>query len=305
MKTAVLGNIFIDYKGWVQSAYDPAGRNQGNIEIVPGGVAHNVAENLACLGIPTYFLTTLNQDSISEMISKRLLTNHVSLDYVGKFERDAIGMWLALLDKNGNLLGSVSHLPNLKLLEQQVKNKLYELTHSINNIAMDIDLNADIANLIAESVRSSKLNLYALPGNLSVISQNYDLFKYMQCFVCNDIEAAKLLNTSFQPDDLASAQQLVKKFKTEFGVPQAVITLGEHGSVYVDIDGNTGFQPIYPAQMIDCTGAGDAFFSAVTAYLIRGKSLSEATAAGAKLASMIISNQENTCGQLPVHDLKA
>lgn len=305
MKTAVLGNIFIDYKGWVQSAYDPAGRNQGNIEIVPGGVAHNVAENLACLGIPTYFVTTLNQDSISEMISNRLVNNNVYLDYVGKYERNAIGMWLALLDKSGNLLGSVSHLPDLKLLEQQIQNKLPELTTNINNIAMDIDLNADIAELITTKVRTSDLKLYALPGNLSVISQNYDLFKAMQCFVCNDIEAAKLLNTSFQPDDLVTAQQLVKKFKTEFGVRQAVITLGEHGSVYVDHENNTGFQAIYPAQMIDCTGAGDAFFSAVTAYLIRGKSLREATNAGAKLASLIISNQENTCGLLPIHDLKA
>ena len=305
MKTVVLGNIFIDYKGWVQSAYDPLGRNQGNIEIVPGGVAHNVAENLACLGIPTHFLTTLNQDSISDMIISRLLNNNVNLDYVGKFERDAIGMWLALLDKNGNLLGSVSHLPNLKLLEQQVISQLPKLIQNISNIAMDIDLNPDIVELITCNVQKSNLKLYALPGNLSVISKNYDLFKYMQCFVCNDIEAAKLLNTSFQPEDLATAQRLVKKFKTEFGVQQAVITLGEHGAVYVDQQANTNFQPIYPAQMIDCTGAGDAFFSAVAAFLIRGKSIAVATDAGAKLAAMIISNQENTCSQLPIHDLKA
>lgn len=305
MKTVVLGNIFIDYKGWVQSAYDPLGRNQGNIEIVPGGVAHNVAENLACLGIPTHFLTTLNQDSISDMIISRLLNNNVNLDYVGKFERDAIGMWLALLDKNGNLLGSVSHLPNLKLLEQQVISQLPKLIQNIRNIAMDIDLNPDIVELITCNVQKNNLKLYALPGNLSVISKNYDLFKHMQCFVCNDIEAAKLLNTSFQPEDLATAQQLVKKFKTEFGVQQAVITLGEHGAVYVDQQANTNFQPIYPAQMIDCTGAGDAFFSAVAAFLIRGKSIAAATDAGAKLASMIISNQENTCSQLPIHALKA
>lgn len=295
MQIAVLGNVFIDYKGWSGEFYDPVGRNQGRIEIVHGGVARNVAENLALLGIKPEFVTTLGQDSVSDMVAMRLCENNVSLTYSGKYANNAIGMWLAILGNSGQLLGSISQLADMQLLEDLILEKLPSITAHIKNIAMDIDLTPCIAEKIIEHVQKDGVKLYALPGNLTVIKPNPHIFKYMECFICNDIEAGKLLDEEMQPKNIEHSKAMVKALCSKFKLKQAVITLGEYGSVYCDPHGNLGYQDIYPTVVNDTTGAGDAFFSAAVAALIRGNTLAQAVQAGSKLASVILARSENTC----------
>lgn len=304
MKVAVLGNVFIDYKGWVTSAYDPSGRNQGKIEILHGGVARNVAENIACLGIETQLITTLGTDSATETVIKRLTQNNVGFDYTARYNQNAIGMWLAILGKNGELLSSVTQLPDMQLLEELVLEKMDEITLQNNAIAMDIDLTSRIADRVVAAAQKNQTKLYALPGNLTVIYPNKHLFTHMECFICNDIEAGKLLDMSIDPQDITKAQELAQTFCRTFKLKQLVITLGEHGAVYCDPQGQIGFQPIYPTSVKDSTGAGDAFFSATVAALLRGKTLDAAVDAGARLAAIIISRNENTCYELTPAQLK-
>ena len=47
MPIVVVGNVFVDFKGFPEGAYIPAGRNAGRVEIVHGGVGRNVAEDIA------------------------------------------------------------------------------------------------------------------------------------------------------------------------------------------------------------------------------------------------------------------
>ena len=42
----VIGNVFVDIKGFPFNNYIPAGRNAGNVEFVHGGVGRNVAEDI-------------------------------------------------------------------------------------------------------------------------------------------------------------------------------------------------------------------------------------------------------------------
>lgn len=295
MQIAVLGNIFIDYKGWAGEFYDPVGRNQGRVEIVHGGVARNVAENFALLGLRPEFVTTLGQDSISDMVVKRLSENNVALTYVNKHTANAVGMWLAILGNSGNLLGSISQLADMQLLEDLILEKLPAITAKIKNIAMDIDLTPSIAEAIVKYIQQDGVRLYALPGNLTVIKPNPHIFKHMECFICNDIEAGKLLEEEMQPKNIEHSKAMVKALCNKFGIKQAVITLGEYGAVYCDQHDSVGYQDIYPTEVHDTTGAGDAFFSAAVAALIQGKTLAQAVDAGSKLSSIIVACSENTC----------
>lgn len=304
MNIAVLGNVFIDYKGWAGEFYDPVGRNQGQIEIVHGGVARNVAENMALLGTSVEFVTTLGTDSVSDIVVKRLLENNVGLSYISKHEQKAIGMWLAILGNSGNLLGSISQLADMKLLEDLILDKIDVVCTNIKSIAMDIDLTTTIAQKIVECVKKHNIKLYALPGNLTIIKPHPHIFKYMECFICNDIEASKLMEEEMQPKNIEHSKALVKAMCSKFELKQAVITLGEYGSVYCDEHGNLGYQDIYQTEVNDTTGAGDAFFSATVASMVMGNSLCKAVAAGSKLASIIVARNENTCHCLSREELE-
>ena len=51
MERLVIGAAFVDIKGFPEGTYLPNGRNAGKIEYVHGGVARNVAEDLANAGL--------------------------------------------------------------------------------------------------------------------------------------------------------------------------------------------------------------------------------------------------------------
>ena len=161
MKVAVFGNIFVDYKGWVKSNYDPLGRNQGQIEILHGGVARNVAENMSCLGMPVELVTTLPNDTISQMLSERLIKNNVGLKYSLNVDSNAIGTWLAILDKQGELLASVTQLPDIQQLESLILSKIDDIAADVSCVAMDIDLTPRIADCIISACKKNNLKFYA------------------------------------------------------------------------------------------------------------------------------------------------
>ena len=74
-----------------------------------------------------------------------------------------------------------------------------------------------------------------------------------------------------------------------------VITLGELGSVYTELNGESGFCPPISVNVVDTTGAGDAFFAGVAIGLTYGKTLAESCSIGTRLASSTIATKENVC----------
>ena len=55
--TVVMGVIFVDIKGFPFGEYHATGTNLGSIRFVHGGVARNVAEDMARIGSPVTFVT--------------------------------------------------------------------------------------------------------------------------------------------------------------------------------------------------------------------------------------------------------
>ncbi|GBG57976.1 carbohydrate kinase [Sporomusaceae bacterium FL31] len=78
-----------------------------------------------------------------------------------------------------------------------------------------------------------------------------------------------------------------------------VITLGSKGAIYYNISSNKlGYQPVVPVEVVDTSGAGDAFFSGTVMGLIKGRPLAEAVIYGTKVAAWTIESDENTCAEL-------
>ena len=79
-----------------------------------------------------------------------------------------------------------------------------------------------------------------------------------------------------------------------------VVTMGQQGAVYYDGETeDAGICPPYPANVVDTSGAGDAFFSGTVMGLTRKLPLRLAVRYGAKLASLTIGSDENACPVLP------
>ena len=59
-------------------------------------------------------------------------------------------------------------------------------------------------------------------------------------------------------------------------IPCMVVTMGDKGAVYACADGESGIVPAKKVNVIDTTGAGDAFFAGTVIGRAYGKTMAEA-----------------------------
>lgn len=76
-------------------------------------------------------------------------------------------------------------------------------------------------------------------------------------------------------------------------IPRMIVTMGGKGAVYADQNGEHGVHPAMKVDVVDTTGAGDAFFAGACAGLTYGKTLKEACGIGTRLSSTVICTSEN------------
>ena len=70
MGIVVIGDVFIDIKGFSTSTYIPYGRNLGTIEQIHGGVGRNVAEDIANVELEPIFIGAVrSEEHTSELQS--------------------------------------------------------------------------------------------------------------------------------------------------------------------------------------------------------------------------------------------
>ena len=295
-KTIVIGTAFVDLKGFADSKYDPKGRNLGSIKIVHGGVGRNVVENFANVGMPVSYVGMLEDSAIGLDVERHLREIGADLTYMLKVPKDGIGMWLVILDENGNLAGSISRMPETGYLEEYILEHAEEIVRDAEAVVLEVDLSETIAERILDLAKKYHKPVYSIVGNMSVILARRDLIRQTNCFICNEIEAAKYFKddiTGFTAKEME--HYLAQAVKRE-GLSSMVITLGERGAVYYDGETKaSGFCPPCLTEVVDTSGAGDAFFSGTVMALVRGKKLEEAVTYGAKLAAATISREETNC----------
>jgi pseudouridine kinase len=297
----VIGTIFIDCKGFAKQNYHPSTRNLGTIQFVHGGVGRNVAENLANLDVATSFVSSVDASAAGKEVVERLQRSNVDTDDLTWSKQLGMGMWLAILDEHGNLAGSISQMPDLTLLQALIESKGKELIKRSTHIALELDLNSQIAGSVIRLAKEAKKPVYGVPGNLDVILHQRDLLKDLACFICNNFEADLFFGLDFTNMSIDHKQESLIGFVDRMGMGAMVVTLGEQGAVYYDPHTKeVGHQAVFPVKLIDSSGAGDAFFSGTVMGLVKGLSLKEAVICGTKVAGWTIESAENTCLELPM-----
>jgi pseudouridine kinase len=296
----VIGTVFIDCKGFAKQKYYPSTRNLGTIQFVHGGVGRNVAENLANLNLATFFVSSVDTNAIGKEVAERLQKSKVNTTNLIKTKQLGMGMWLAILDEYGNLAGSISQMPDLTHLQKLIAHKGKEMIGQSTHIALELDLNYQIAHNVIKLAEEAKIPIYGVPGNLDVILNHRELLDHLDCFICNNFEADLFLELDFTNLNIDQKQESLIQFVDRMGMGSMVVTLGEKGAVYYNPQNKeAGYQPVFPVKLVDSSGAGDAFFSGTVMGLVKGLSLKEAVICGTKVAGWTIESTENINPELP------
>lgn len=298
----VVGVVFLDIKGFPFFKYDAVGTNLGNVLMTHGGVARNVAENMANLGAEVEFVTMLDDDSLGREARLRLRGAGVKLTHAVSTPDKGMGMWLAVFNEKGDLAGSVSHMPDASPIERLFDEKGEEIIRSCRGVALEIDLSEKVSERVFELAERFDKPVYAIVANMSVILRRPDFMARTACVILNEIEAGRLFGREIRALSPEETLEAVSEAAPAMGIRSIVVTMGARGAVYLDAEnGLRGVCPAVPCRVVDTTGAGDAFFSAVVESLVRGMRLDDAVTCGARLASMTVSTSESTCPHVDEH----
>lgn len=294
MSIVVVGNVFVDIKGFPEDNYIPGGRNAGRVEFVHGGVGRNVAEDIANVELRPTFVSMVDESPEGEEVLRKLKNHKVNIDYMLSVP-NGMGMWLAIFDETGDIVGSISRRPEMGALAQLIEEKGDEIFADCDSIIVEIDLDKDIIKSVFKFAEKFNKRVYAVVANMSIASQRRDFLQSIDCFVCNVEEAGILFVSSFgamSPEALC--EELSQKVVSA-KIPSMVVTLGSRGAVYADMHGDKGVYPARSVNVRDTTGAGDAFCAGVAIGLTYGKGMREAVEIGTRLAASVITSAENVC----------
>ena len=294
MSIVVMGATFVDIKGFPVDAYIPTGRNVGYIEYVHGGVSRNVVEDIANLELRPTFLGIVDESPLGVDVIKKLKDHKVNTEYM-LTRPEGMGTWLAVFDNNGDVAGSISVRPDMMPLVEVLEEKGDEIFAKASSVVMEVDLEKEIVKRTLDLCEKYNVPAYGVVSNMSIAAERRDFLQRFDCFICNQGEAGLLFLDDYNdktPREMAEI--LAVKVKAE-NIKAMVVTMGEQGAVYADINGMKGVCPARNVHVKDTTGAGDAFCAGVSAGLTYGKSLPEAIDIGSLLAASVITSSENVC----------
>lgn len=259
-----------------------------------GGGACNVGVGLARLGQKTGIIAEIGTDEFAQKVKNTLLAEHVSLELLKTEDRPTSFSMILNFQKDRTIFtNQVTSAHNFSFDTFQAR--LFYLAalgrewkEVYKNVALhkknhDILLAFNPGPLQLEEGRDEVLEVAAVADFLFV----------------NKEEAAKIFNFQFSRLDSAKRAifneneekvQMKKLLYTaqEHGSKAVVITDGNNGSYAVDETGKIYFLGIFPAEVVEKTGAGDAYSSGFLSAILFGESVLEGMRWGAVNSASVI-----------------
>ena len=294
MGIVVIGAVFVDIKGYPLSTYIPGGRNAGRVEQVHGGVCRNVAEDIANVELRPTFVSLVDDTGSGQDVIDKLAKHKVNTKYIEKVP-DGMGTWLAVFDNDGDVCAAISKRPDTTPLTRLLEEKGDEIFANCDGIAFELDLEKDTVKQILHYAKKYRKKVYAAVSNMSIAMERRDFLQQIDCFVCNQQEAGLLFSDDY---DHMAPEEMCRTLAANVhsaNIPCMVVTMGGEGAVYARSNGESGVVPAKKVDVIDTTGAGDAFFAGTVIGLTYGKTLPEACEIGSRLAASVICTAENVC----------
>ena len=294
MAMVVIGTVFVDIKGFPDDLYIPEGRNAGRVEIVHGGVGRNVAEDIANVELRPRFVGMVDDTAEGAEVLRKLKNHKVNTDYVA-VTQDGMGMWLAVFNNGGDIAGSISKRPTSDAMLRMLEEKGDEIFADADSIVIEIDLDKELIKTVFRYAEKYHKKVYAVVANMSIASQRRDFLQSIDCFVCNQQEAGLLFSDDYEHLAPSQMAQVLARNVHSANMPSMVVTMGGQGAVYAKHTGECGVVPAKKVDVIDTTGAGDAFFAGTVIGLTYGKNLAQSCEIGSRLAASVICITENVC----------
>lgn len=257
----------------------------------PGGKGANQAVAAARLGAEVSMLVKLGQDVFGDLAAQNLAREGIRPEFVLRSAESHTGVAFIIVDQNGENTIVVAGGTNNFLTPADVERARPAVCEAlVLLVQLEIPLETVEAAVRMAHKAGVKVVLNPAPGQ----PLSPQLLALVDVLTPNETEAQII---SGLPVGSLQEVETAARSLLQLGVGAVVITLGSKGALVVTMQMCTHV-PGIPVQVVDTTGAGDAFSGALAVALAEGKDLVQA-AAFANAAAALQVTRPGTAPAMP------
>ncbi len=266
-----------------------------------GGVARNIAENLGRLGCNTSLITCIGDDKEGKWVLDETRKNGIDVSQSWVLPTERTGTYTALLDTDGEMVISLANMDIYDKLTPEMLAEKWSHIAAARAIFLDTNLSAESIQYMITRCRDERIPLYLDPVSSAKAEKLPERLDGLKAILPNREEAELLAGMAIESiDDCRTASEKIRAR----GVENVVVTLGERGVVFATEAGTMHLKPIQ-AEVVDVTGAGDAFAAGFLYGITNDETVGTACRLGLAAATLTLQTEQSVSPLLRPEQLYA
>lgn len=235
------------------------------VSYLPGGNANNIAVGTKRLGINSEILAETGSDEFSEIIANYLKNENIDISHLYQNPNASATFSVNLFYVNEKII-FIYHIKREHLFNLENLNPKNIFLTSVGETWENLYKN------ILSLKQKTNAKLFFNPGSHQ-LEKGVTSFKYIISFTdiifINKEEAEKILFDKIAKSKIDDLLNGIKKI----GAKNVCITDGARGAYFLDKNGNFYHQAATQGEIINKTGAGDAFTSGFLSAYLKSKDI--------------------------------
>jgi len=254
-----------------------------DFQLTLGGKGANQAFYTSQLKINTTMISSVGNDYFGQFVLNKL--NQTSINLKTNLSNLPTGKALIILSENDNRIildQGANYDFNFEQIAEEIKQ--VEPDYLLSQLEIPFDIVYDSFKLAKTNQITTILN--PAPANI----KNLAIYQYVDYLILNESECESLTNLEFKNPTRKTYRQVYQYF-ANLGVKNLLITLGEQGSFFKN-ETEEYFQKALSINVVNTTGAGDAYVGAFISKLLTGKPVKTAMEFATYIASEVCKSIE-------------
>lgn len=291
----VVGGANVDLKCQTHFATQLFGAsNPGRIIWKPGGVARNIAHNLALLGVRTILISAVGADHLADYILTVTAQAGVDISHVCSTDLPT-GQYIAIMKTSGELFLGISAMECIEKITPEYLLDHQDTVAAAKFVVADCNLNSSSLLWLAKMSNRHGVRFAVECVSVEKCKKIRQLFSEnipLSLLFGNHDEVKALTGISTARDD-ADSYEASARFLHTRGVRNVIISAGDCGCF---VSNGEQSRIVAPFRTIvrDVTGAGDTALAGTLWALSAGCDLFQAASIGQQAAAFTIADDDNT-----------
>jgi pseudouridine kinase len=287
----VVGGANMDVMGRARGSLVATDSTPGEVTVSPGGVARNVAENLARLGQTVRLISAVGDDEFGRRLLRETRAAGVNVDAFQCIPGGTTASYVALSGPDGTLRAAVNDMRVIDQLSPAWFEAHRATLTAATVLVLDCNLSGDALGWLMKN--APRASVFVDATSAAKCGRLRPWLNKIHSLKLNRLEAEAL--TGRPVKNLSDAQAAAAVLQAA-GVHELVISLGGQGVFWCDQEGGCGLQAVRKIQVVNTNGAGDALLAGLVYGHMRRMTLTQAIEWGAACAEMtLLSPSANRC----------